>query len=36
MAMVARPLSDGEVRIYAALQQAAVEYADLFRNGASE
>lgn len=36
MAMVGRLLSDGETRIYSALQQAALEYADLFRNGASE
>src|SRR5271169_1469787 len=36
MAIVGRPLSDGEARIYSALQQAAVEYADLFRNGTSE
>jgi hypothetical protein len=36
MAVVGRPPSDGETRIYSALQEAAVEYADLFRNGSSE
>jgi hypothetical protein len=36
MAMVGRPLSDGETRVYSALQQATVEYADQFRSGASE
>jgi Xaa-Pro aminopeptidase len=36
MAKVGSPLSDEEEGIYSALQQGAVEYADLFRAGASE
>jgi hypothetical protein len=36
MAKVGRRPSREETRVYAALQQGAVEYADLYRNGAAE